>query len=162
VPYIQPYAPEIKTLTAEFTRPGDTTAYAAGDAVGTATSAVLTLSNAGKSSGQGGKIRTVKLSKSTATVTAATFRVYFYSGTTAPAAIADNAAWTTLYADRAKFVGSVDLSTMISGGGAALIHAADVNITYNGRHLYAVIVALGAYAPGNAETFSLAVTVERY
>ncbi len=162
-----PHKPELKKITAaEFTRPSDTTQYTAGDVVGPVTTpAVQTLANVGKYGKGSGVIKRIQLSKSTTTVTLATFRVWFY--TIAPTAIADNSAWTTLYANRESLIGYRDLDIMVSGGSGAAgqMSATALDLPYvceAGAAIYAVISAVGAYTPASAETFSLSVTVERY
>lgn len=163
------FDPTIARLTsAEFTRPSNTTQYAAGDVVGPVTTpAVQTLLKASWVSGGGGEVVAIRLSKSDATVTLATFRVWFYK--TAPTAIADNSAWTNLYADREKLIGYRDLDIAVSGGGAAIAQSAAtmaplpfVTAAGSSGSLYAVISCVGAYTPASAETFALSVTVKRY
>ena len=161
-----PYSPNIKRINAtEITRPANTTAYTAGDGVGTGTSVVSTLSNAARQNSGGGRILAVRLFKSGTTVTSATFTVLFFN--TAPTDVADNAAFNLLYAESSRFVGSVALSTMTvqgSGGGFAF-SAPNPSIWYTtasgSKALYAVIIATAGYTPASAETFTLSVTVEQ-
>src|SRR5688500_2715769 len=110
------FNPELRTVTATFTRPADTTQYAALDAVGTASTNVMSLALPQKSSGR--IVKTV-LMKSTATVTLSTFRIHFY--TTAVTGIADNAANTILYANAAGYVGSIDPAIMIAASSGAAV-----------------------------------------
>jgi hypothetical protein len=158
-----PSSSSIKRLTAsEFTRPANTTQYTAGDSVGATAGTVHSFANAALSA-RTGTIHMVRLSKSDAGVTTATFRVWFYNASVT--AINDNAAWTTLYADREKVVGYADL-TMVSAGGSSAYAQVDANLEFElptaaNRTLYAVIQATGAYTPASAETFSLSITVER-
>jgi hypothetical protein len=159
-----PYAPVIQRLTAaEFTRPSDTTQYTAGDVVGPVTTpATMSFANAAFSTGGGGIIRAIRIHKSTATVTLSTFRLWFYNADVTP--IADNSAWTTLYADRGKLIGYVDPVIMVSGGSGAATYLANADIRYNtvaGKTIYAVLSAVGAYTPASAETFSVSLTVEK-
>jgi hypothetical protein len=111
-----------------------------------------------------GKIIKTRLICNLATITNGTFRVYFF--TTQIAQIADNAAWTLLYAQRALLVGYTGALTLVTEGSGSdagvaqdftsipFVCAAGVN------DLYAVIVAEGAYTPSSGETFYLEVTVE--
>ena len=161
-----PYAPEIRRIAAsEVTRPANTTAYAAGDAVGTATSSVLTLSNAARQNSGGGRVLAVRLFKSGTTVTNATFTIHFFN--TAPTDVADNAALDILYAQQSRYIGNLALSTMVvggSGGGYAYLNANPplwYSTASGSKALYAVIVATAAYTPASAETFTLSVTVEQ-
>lgn len=161
-----PYSPVIKRIAAsEITRPANTTAYTAGDAVGTATSSVLTLSNAARQNSGGGRVLAVRLFKSGTTVTNATFTIHFWNA--APTDVADNAPLDILYAQQSRYVGNVALSTMVVGGSGGGYAFATVNppmwySTASGsKALYAVIVATAGYTPASAETFTLSVTVEQ-
>ena len=161
-----PYAPVIKKITAtEITRPANTTAYTAGDAVGGASSSVLTLSNAARTNSGGGRILGVRLFKSGTTVTSATFTVLFFNSS--PTDVADNAAFNLTYAEKAYFVGSVALSTMTvqgSGGGFAFSYPNPplwFQTATSSKALYAVVTAAAGYTPASAETFSLNVVVEQ-
>lgn len=147
-------------ITATFTRPADTTAYAASDVVCNSTSspAVITFTNIAKEAGGNGYIMSARLNKSTTTTTNANFRLYLY--TVAPTPIADNAAFTLLYANRASRIGWIDFSSMNTEGTGsdsanAYVTAAGVKFTCaaDSRNLYGVLVAKAAYAPGNAEQF---------
>jgi hypothetical protein len=158
-----PRASSVKRLTAsEFTRPSNTTQYAAGDSVGATAGTVHSFANAALAT-RTGTIHSVRLSKSDAGVTTATFRIWFYNASVT--AINDNSAWTTLYADREKVIGYADL-TMVALGGSSAYAQVDANLEFElpsaaNRTLYAVVQATGTYTPASAETFSLSVTVER-
>jgi hypothetical protein len=162
----RPYEPLIKRINASvLTRPANTTAYAAGDVVGTASTGVLTLNGAAKSNSGGGRILGVRLNKSGTTVTNATFTVHFYN--TAPTAVADNAAWDSLYAEAEYYIGSTALTLMTAGGAGGGFTSLVVNpplwyqTASGSKALYAVITAAAAYTPASAETFKLSVTVEQ-
>ena len=160
--WYRPYAPRVRALTAqEFTRPANVTQYTAGDSVGTASVSTWSFTGAARDKYQGAYIKAVRLSKSDSGVTAATFRIVFY--TTDVADIADNAAGGILYADRAGFLGYADV-TMVAGGaaGGAVGYVDDLNIPiHNATTIYAQIIATGTYTPVSAETFSLTPFVEQ-
>jgi hypothetical protein len=161
-----PYSPLVRRLSSstDITRPANTTAYTAGDGVGTATACVQTLNNAAKINSGGGRITAVRLFKSGTTVTNATFTVLFFNA--APTDVADNAAFNLLYAEQSRFIASVALSTMTvqgSGGGFAFTLPSPMiyyQTAQGSKALYAVIIATAAYTPASAETFALSVTVE--
>lgn len=160
-----PYHPEVKRLTEQaFARPADTTAYAAGDAVGITAGSVLTFQNATLINSGSGKIKSVLVAKSAASITNASFRLYLYN--TAPTAIADNSAWTVLYADREKLIGYVDVTMVGPASGAGAVGFANVDIPFQAaagsKAIYGVLVATAAYTPASAETFAVSLTVERY
>jgi len=157
--------------TATFNRPANTTAYTSGDLVANhatgASVAPMSLTVARKNGGTGRVLR-AWLSKSTALLTNATFRVHLFK--TAPVTTpGDNAAFAAAvsgiaanylgyidivldiaFTDGAKGFGSLDLGPCISfaaGEGVMTIAA--------------LIEARAAYAPGNAETFTLGLEVDR-
>ena len=139
---------------------------AAGDVVGTATTGVLDLLNAARQNSGGGKILAARLNKSGTTVTNATFTVHFYKN--APAAVADNAAWNSVYAEADDYIGSIAFAVMTAGGtGGGFIQAQPTSpipfqCASRKKQLYAVITAAAAYTPASAETFTLSVDVEQY
>ena len=140
----------------DFTRPANTTAYAAGDVVngaGTVPIAIPVGVN-------GGEITQVRLTKSTETLTLATFRVHFFSASFTIAA--DNAIFATGHANRATYLGFVDLPIMVNdgtGSNFAFTKDDDVRIPFNGETVYAVITALAAYVPASAEVFNISIGV---
>lgn len=166
-----PYRPDMsRPASAEFTRPADTTAYTALDAVGATAGSVLTFANVARQNSGYGKIVTLRLWKSNITVTNASFLIHFYN--TAPAAIADNSPWTMLYADRDKYIGSLATGTMVTGGTGSGAYASlpatttplvlPFKTASGSKSIFAVITAAAAYTPASAETFSLSITVERF
>lgn len=141
----------------EFTRPANTTAYAAGDVVN---GNAVTIPIALPISGGGGEITHVSLATNLDTVTFGTFRVHFFTASFTIAA--DNALFTQLHANRATYLGFVDLPILINdgaGAGAAQTKDDDVRIPFSADALYAVIVATAAYVPASAQVFSLSVGV---
>lgn len=157
---------KIKRFTYEFTRPNDTTAYAAQDAVSDSTTApsAFTLTsklsdgtNPNENLVVGGtyQIKTVKLCKSSNGTTNASFDMYFYtSGVTNTN---DNAAMVMTYANRQARIGKVSftLSTAGSGSDAAEQVVSDVNLTFRAIATAPtiVLVATAAYTPIARENF---------
>lgn len=94
---------------ATLTRPADTTAYTAKDAVADSTSAptVLTFSNLARVNAGSGYIVKARLMTNQSTNTAR-FRLHLFD--TSPTAINDNAAYTLLWANRATRIGYIDLT----------------------------------------------------
>ena len=97
-----------KVVGVEFTRPADTTAYAAKDVVSDSASAptVGTVAGVVSTAGGSGLIVKARLLTDQKTCTAQ-FRVHLYS--TAPTAKNDNDPFTFLYANADKRIGAVDL-----------------------------------------------------
>jgi hypothetical protein len=149
-------------ISQEITRPSDTTAYAANDVVGpTGGAAVGVLADFFSANGASGYIVKVELETDQA-ANVTPFRIYFFH--TAPTAIADNAAFTLLYADVAKRIGYVDIGNMSQEGSgstgaagywtgqiAAKAAAAD-------NDLYYVIVTKSAFTPASAQKLTVKVT----
>jgi hypothetical protein len=139
-------------VSARFTRPADTTAYASGDLVANSTTAgsVVPLSYA-----VGGgvfQIRRVRIFKSGTSTTNAAFRVHLYTASMT-AANGDNAAWSTNRA--ANYLGSVDVTVdKAFTDGAAGVATVEANCAVPGT-LYALIEARGAYTPASAEVFNV-------
>lgn len=102
-----------------------------------------------------------------ATVTLGTFRLRIYN--LPIAGIADNAANTLLYANRAAHVAYVDMAIVATDGSgsdtSAILSLPAQPIVFScatgRRDLFFQIVALGAYVPASAETFRLVAKFNR-
>jgi hypothetical protein len=156
--------------TANFTRPADTTAYASGDLVANSVSsgsaAPMELTVARKNGGTG-RIARLRLTKSSLSIANAAFRVHlFRSAPVIQAGSGDNLAM--LSNNALGYLGGFDVTTdrgfsdgvkgfagVISGPYLTFECASD------STKLYALIEARGAYAPASAETFTLALEVDR-
>lgn len=153
------------------TRTADTNIYASGDGVTTATSSAsgMTVSNAARVSGGSGFISGGRMSKSTTSTTAASFRGWIYQAT--PTAIPnDNAAFTAaVHADYQKLVATftVDFSAtgiVGSDGVYSPITLSRPNPFFkvaSGQDLIVILEARGAYTPGSAEVFRLGLDVSQ-
>jgi hypothetical protein len=141
-------------VSARFTRPSDTTAYASGDLVANSTTAGSVAAMSFPVSAGARQIRRVRIHTSSTNVTNAAFRVHFY-GATVTAANGDNGAWSTSGA--ASYLGSVDV-TVDKAFTDGAFGSATGEINCGGPNLYALIEARGAYTPTSAGVFN--VTVE--
>jgi len=137
-------------------------AYTSG---GTATR-LLRLANVVRYPGGQGRICRTRLVCNSATLTDGVFRVHFF---TAPVIqIVDNAAWTLLYANRAKLTASSgDLTMTTEGAGSDGSQAQDLSVipfkcAAGSQDLFVVITAEDTYTPTSAETFYLEVMVDQY
>jgi len=151
--------------SASFTRPADTTAYAANDAIADSTSVptLLSFANcANANAGQGYIVKT-RLMTNQKTCTAR-FRLSFYH--TAPSPVNDNAPKPMLYANKDKLIGRIDLdpcTTEDTSSDAAfslstalmpyVCAAADTTI-------YCILTTLDAFTPASAQQFYLEITCE--
>lgn len=137
-----------------FTRPSDTTAYTAGDAIGdTGGSAILTLANIGPAGGHV-FITDVSLEIDVAAIPAGmtTFRLHLYDAS--PAAIADNAVWDLAGGDRALYHGYVDLQTPLDLGSTLYSQNTGINkkikLATGVTSLFAILQTIGGYTPTSA------------
>lgn len=149
-------------VTTTITRPSNTTAYTAGDVVGSTNgSAILTLSGIGPSGGYV-LVQSAALIFSDSTVPAGmgAFRVHVYS--TSPTAIADNAPFDLVSGDRASYMGYVDLSAPQDLGSTIY-----TQVDYPGRLLklaaasntfFVEIETRNAYTPVSASTIELRIS----
>jgi hypothetical protein len=152
-------------LSANFTRPADTTAYASGDLVAnsvTAGSVVPMTFAASRTANTTGMIRRVRLKTSSTSVTAASFRVHFYRNSPT-VTNGDNGAWLSI---EASYIGSCDVtvdkafSDAADGIGVSLI-GQELNFVpaAGTQNIFALIEARAAYTPTSAEVFTLTIEV---
>ena len=143
-----------------FARPADATAYASGDIVANSTTAgsVVPVTLADVSAGPGfpAVIKRIRLLKSAASVTNATFRVHLF--TVAPTVTSGDNAAIVIATGAAGYIGQFDIASMqtFTDGGVGFV-AADVVV--RSQTVYALLEARGAYTPASAETFTLSLEV---
>lgn len=152
-----------------FTRPSNTTAYAANQVVGfTAGATNMTFSSAARVNNGSGRIVKARLMANSVTTTNALFRLFLFNA--APTAQADQAAFNLLYANRASSQGFIDFAGPITSGGSS--DSIEIPDTMNNGNLkfvctggvttlYGILVALAAYVPTSAETFYTELTIEQ-
>lgn len=151
-------------VSANFTRPSNTTAYASGDLVASSTTAgsVAPLSwTVARVAAGTGCVRRARLKKSGTTPTNASFRLHLYLTAPTPAN-GDNGAWLTTHAG---YLGWVDLDASGTGGrtfsdgvGAQGGPGAGSEITFqlaSGQTIYGLLEARAAYTPESAEEFTV-------
>lgn len=157
----------VKRVSANFTRPADTTAYAIGDIVANSTTAgsvvALSWSIAVAATTQSLAtflIRRARLKKSGTGITNASFRLHIYG--TNPAASSgiaggDNAAWSV---NDAAWLGYFDFGSMLAHRDCAQAYAAPASgaeiahALSSGQTIYGLIEARGVYTPASAEVFT--------
>lgn len=159
---------ELVTLVATtFTRPADTTAYAAGDLIANSTTAgsVVPLSFKVPLVGESAKIVGVRLTKSDQTDVANSAIDFWFFTASPTVANGDNGA---LSADlvTAGYLGQMACPTMLAGTDDAIgidfLGEAD-QIRFNpmrNQVIYALLEATAAYSPASAETFTATIFVE--
>lgn len=150
---------ELVIFTASFTRPSNTTAYAAEDTVndGTNRLSFTPIDGITLAPGKSIYIKSVRMITNSATTTNGSFRLSITDRT--QTAIADNSPQTMLYTNAAGRCGNVDLtlSTGGSGSDAAEAYTTDCNIVVKteSSNFSADLIAKAAYVPTSAQQFYL-------
>lgn len=147
----------MKVTTASYTRPANTTAYTAGDAVTTALT--LEVGDYGAPQGTGVMITGASLRFDINAVPSgmAGFRAHLYSA--APDVLAENAAWDISDAtDRGVYQGFIDFPVPADLGSTLFSQVDNLNRIVrldNGTSLVAVIQTIGAYTPAASTVLAL-------
>lgn len=156
-------------VNSSFTRPSDTTAYAAGDALADSTSAptVNTITNAARINAGSGVILNATLIDSAAVATAGSFEAWIFDTTWTPDN--DNAVFTPTDAELATLVCIVPFNVSYVGdatvgaGGNRVYQSDPVNRGFvcgaASRNLFWVLVLRNAFTPVSAEIFTLRLTI---
>lgn len=155
----------------EFNRPADITAYTAKDAISNATSgaSVLTFNNITPDAANFGYIVKARLMTNKAawgSTNAAVMKLHLYS--TAPTAINDNFAWTALYANRYRRIGTITFPALATEGtgsdaayamwtGAIMIQSNDNDNIFG---LLEVDSFSGTLTPDSGQSFYIQLTTD--
>lgn len=152
----------IENPSVSFTRPADTTAYAAGDLVANDTywgNVVFPSVTAARFLGHGFMLRRLSLRKTGNVVTNASFRVHLFRA--APVANGgDNAAFS-LNGGAENYLGAFDVTIdrVFSDGAVGFgVPAVGSEISAKlsaGQSVYLAVEALAAYGPASGETFTV-------
>lgn len=149
----------------DFTRPADTTAYAVSDAIADSTSAptVLTFANCARSSGGSGYVTRARVMTDQSANVAA-YRLHLFRATVT--AINDNAALTTLIANRSNYLGYIDLPTAGtegSGSDAANTQNLDTRLAFvaTGTSLFGLLQTKTAFTPASGQRFYVELGIEQ-
>jgi hypothetical protein len=150
-------------VSASVTRPADTTAYASGDLVANSTTAgsvvPLSFGDITRGPGLSSRIRRVRLSKTGAGITNASFRLHLFN-VLPTVSSGDNAA-IVIATGAAGYVGQIDITAgQAFTDGAAGQATTELNIA--SQAIYGLIEARGAYTPASAEALTVTLEVERY
>jgi hypothetical protein len=154
---------QINNLSASFTRPNDTTAYASGDLVANSTTAgsvvplQIDLGNVAAVGHGITRITRARLTKSGTSPTNANFRIHLYEASPSPAN-GDNGAWSTNKA--ANWLGNIDVTSMLAftdgctGTGSATA-GSEMFLRLASGSIFALLEAKAAYTPVANEVFTL-------
>lgn len=156
-------------VSAEFTRPADTTAYAIGDLIGNATSGAvpLTIANCARVNGGSGYIVSAALITDLKSI-APSIRVHIFSS--APTQSSDNAAYQAGYVDVAKRVGEFTLGPMATPADTTnsnLSRAMDMNLRIpfacaaGTTALLFIFETLSAFTPASGQKFTLQLAIDQ-
>lgn len=159
---------QVKTFTASFTRPADTTAYASGDLVvnNVTAGSVVPLSFVNDVLVGHVFLRRVRIHKSGTSITNASFRLHLFSAAPVFAA-GDNAALSVTGVD--KYLGAFDvtMSQAYTDGAVGVgvpVTGSEISVEelQSRTALYGFLEAKGAYIPTSGETFTIRLEGHRY
>jgi hypothetical protein len=125
----------------------------------------FTFQNVSRLAGDEGYVLNVRLFTNNQVTTNGSFRLYLLRE--APSMVADNAAWPMLWADRSKYLASVDLVLRAEAvpSDCAMGYNDAIRLAYkaqeNYRSIYGVLVAQGAYVPAADQSFLIELTLEQ-
>lgn len=152
-----------KSISVDVTRPADTTAYAAGDAISNSTTAPttggFTLTGAARKSGGSGIITDVIVTSSNDPATRLSGEVFFFNQSVTN--INDNSAFAVSDTEIKTCVGVVPFS-LFDAGNNGLAHLTGLNILFTcsgSADLRFLLRARNAYTPANAEVLTVVVKI---
>jgi hypothetical protein len=148
-------------LSASYTRPNDTNAYAANDVIADSTASPTNLSiSTGMAKGSSIMITSARIrvdGHSSLPAGIGNFRVALFSS--APTAINDNAAFDVISADKAKFLDYIDIGTPIDLGSRIFGKTNGINshikLASTSNTLYAQLITLGGYTPVAQDVYTI-------
>jgi len=146
------------------TRPANTTAYAANNAIGSSSSTLFKFSGFFRARGGSALLTGLRVIASVSGIATSNMGVIrahlFNASPTAANGLVDQGAFNTLFVDDVSKLGTADFSTWtIGGGGSNLIESygapalspLPLVAAQGAMDLYAVLVATGAFAPAAAQ-----------
>lgn len=151
-------------VSASVTRPANTVAYAAGEAVCASTSADCTplAFPAGKIPDGAGVITGVRLMKSGTVTANASFIIELYDAVPTVVGVHDASSYSPLWADRATYLGYATCSQPVLNADNVAFDCTLSNPAGNlafksdaSQQIYGMIQASGAYVPSSSEVFEV-------
>jgi hypothetical protein len=148
-------------ITAQFTRPNDTTQYAIGDVIADSASAATILTfEPVNDDGRGAIIQAATLIDNEAPATKLDSELYLFD--TAPTMQNDNAAWTPTDAELRQCIGLIAFPVanfkVAKASENGLIHVQSIALPVRplaGRKIYGILIARNTYTPVGQETFKI-------
>lgn len=153
-------------VAAEYTRPANTTAYTALDAISDDTSAAAVHALAFPGVGVSGYIVGARITTTQNTCTE-TFRLHLYRSQPTP--IVDNSPFTNLYANNANRIGQLSFGAAAAEGSGstaaeAILTAGSGNVPMpyvtKGGDLYGLLEAVGGFTPASGQQFYVELVCE--
>ncbi|GIK48032.1 MAG: hypothetical protein BroJett013_07290 [Alphaproteobacteria bacterium] len=151
------------TLSASFTRPGDTTQYAAGDLVANSTTAGSVEQMEWEFENEIW-LRRVRIHKSGAATTNASFRLWLHSDSAVTFANGDNGALSLTGLAIGDVIDGFAVTLAAGATGVGALGSANYERgAYRlPKNVYGFLEAAAGYTPGNAEVFSVTLFGETY
>lgn len=160
-------AHSLAIISAGITRPADTAAYTALDTVSTTTAGgtVIQFANIGRVNSASGFIKKARIATDQTTCIAR-FRLHLFSAS--PIAIADNAPFADLWAQRTSKMGAIDFAACATEGTGSTV-ASSLNTTVNlafdcmptDTNLYGLLETLDTFTPTSAQNFYIELTADQ-
>lgn len=156
----------LATLQASYTRPGDTTAYTAGDVLANSTSAatILTFASAVRANAGGGRIVGARVVSDAAAGTKGDPELYLFRSSITMQQ--DNAAWGPTDAEMRNCIGVIAFGSAPKvGSGNEIWAATGLDIAFKAgaglTDIYGVVVVRNGYTPANAGVLQFELDVEQ-
>lgn len=165
-PSLTPTTFQTRIATVSVVRPANTTAYAAGQAVGTGASCLFTFAGTSVPAGGRGRIISARLQKSSNVTTNASFRLWLHNTATFTAPAADQAAIAFTNSDRNKRLPFITFATMTSGGSCAesVGTMSELGVPFDmagsETELVGILEATAAYTPTSSEVFYIELGIQ--
>lgn len=147
----------------EITRPANTTAYTAKDAIADLTSGatILTFANCARSAGGSGYVTKARLQTDQAANVSA-YRLHLYDATLT--SVVDNAPMTVLYANRASYLGYIDFpAASTDGSDTATSQSTDKPLPFVavGTSLFGMLETITGFTPASGQKFYVQLGIEQ-
>lgn len=158
---------EIKEVTATFTRPDNTTAYASGDLVANSVTegSVVPLAFTPSHKIDSMFVRRARVVKSGVSVTNASFRLHLFKSIPTTITNGDNGAFSV--SNAAGYLGALDVTlgnvfTDGAHGSALPMSGNEISLAQGNGTIYGLLEARAAYTPLSGEVFTVTLEAHRY
>ena len=159
------YGPLLQKVSDSYTRPADTTAYAAADAISDSTTAptVLTFTDAARNQGKGGIIVDATINSSAAPATTLQCELWLFD--TEPTPTDDNSAFALTDAESLNVIAVIPFTVGYKSDANTIYHGDRTIVPFRcataSTTLYGLLVARNAYTPASAEVLTVTLKIEQ-